>query len=184
MTMSDQAKMSPVSVSIDNPDDWADIAQQLSASAGVPSCLTPDVLMGTVGSAVPMLFAADASGTTDLLRDAFAPQVIVQRQRLSGSLNGDTPDSVVLHLVGTPIQDGKTELRVHLLIKTHTSAGGEGASSQFWDFAVGAQVTVGRTSCPNCGAPLGNGQLICDHCHANVGRTVDAPLVVNRLELY
>ncbi len=120
----------------------------------------------------------------DLLRGTFAAPVMAQCQRQCGCLNGDTPDSVVLHLVGSPMQDGKTALRVHLLIKTRTSDGGEGVNSQFWDFAVGAQVTVGQTSCPNCGAPLGSGQLICDHCHANVGQVVDAPLVVSRLELY
>ncbi len=184
MTMSDQVKLSPVSVSIENPEDWAGIVQQLSADAGAPSGLTPELLTGTVGSAVPVLFAADASGSMDLLRGTFAAQVIAQCQRHCGCLDGDTPGSVVLRLVGTPMNDGKTALRVHLLIRTRTSAGSGGANSQFWDFAVGAQATEGRTSCPNCGAPLNEGQLICDHCHGNVGRTVDVPLLVNRLELY
>ena len=65
MTMSDQTELSPISVSIDNPEDWADISQQLSAELGEPVVLTPEVIGRTVGSAVPMFFAADASGNLD-----------------------------------------------------------------------------------------------------------------------
>jgi len=184
MTMSDQARLSPVSVSIDNPEEWASIMDQMSADNGAPSVLTPELLTDTVGSAVPMLFDADVSGNMDPLRGIFADQVIAQCQHHSGCLNGDAPTSSVLHLVGTPMHEGRPALRVHLLIKTRGRDGSEGVNSQFWDFAVGAQVVVGQSTCPNCGAPLGDGQLICDHCHANVGRAVDAPLIVTRLELY
>ena len=184
MTMSDQTELSPISVSIDNPEDWADISQQLSAELGEPVVLTPEVIGRTVGSAVPMFFAADASGNLDTLRGTFAAQVIAQCQRHIGTLNGDTPESVLLRLVGSPMENGKPALRVHLQIKTRAPDGIEGATGQFWDFALGVQVTVAPCACPNCGAPLSGGQLICDHCHTDVGQVAHAALVVERLELY
>ncbi len=184
MTMSDRATLSPVPLTIDNPEDWAGLNQQLSDGLGVPSGLSPELFSGVVASSVPLLFAADASGSMDLLRGAFTDPVIAQCQRNTGCLHGDTPESAVLHLVGTPMRDGKPVLRVHLTIMTRTPEGAGSANSQFWDFAVGASVTVGPASCPNCGAPLASGQLICDHCHTNVAQRVDAPLVVSRLELY
>jgi hypothetical protein len=184
MTVSDQSRLAPVAVSVDNPEDWPDILNQMAAATGEPSTLTLDVLTATVGSAVPMLFAADSSGNMDVLRGTFAPGVIAQCQRNAGSLNGDEPVAVVLHLVGTPMRDGDRTLRVHLLVDTRSPDGVQHGSSQFWDFAFNAQVTVGRSSCPNCGAPLEGGQLVCDHCHTDVRQTVEAPLVVNRLELY
>ena len=182
--MSDQAKLAPVSVSVDNPEDWADILTQLAAGTGEPSTLTLDLVTTTVGSAVPILFAADASGNMDLLRGTFGSAVIAQCQRNVGSFSGDTPNAVLLHLVGTPVQDGGRVLRVHLLVDTRSPDASQHATSQFWDFTFNAQVTVGQSTCPNCGAPLGSGELICDHCHTDVRRTVEAPLVVNRLELY
>ena len=70
------------------------------------------------------------------------------------------------------------------MVDTHSADASHHATSQFWDFTFNAQVTVGQSTCPNCGAPLSGGELICDHCHTDVRRTVEAPLVVNRLELY
>jgi hypothetical protein len=152
--------------------------------SGEPSTLNVELVAATVASAVPMLFAADASGNMDLLRGTFTPTVIAQCQRNAGSLNGDAPLSVTLHLVGTPMNEGARVLRVHLLVDTRSPDGSQHGTSQFWDFTFNAQVTVGQTTCPNCGAPLSGGQLVCDHCHTDVRRTVEAPLVVNRLELY
>ena len=38
--------------------------------------------------------------------------------------------------------------------------------------------------CPNCGAPIARGELVCEHCRADVRSVVTVPLVVSRLELY
>ena len=184
MTMSDSPQLATVPVDLDNPEDWNDIAQQLAAASSLPGSITPELLTMTVGSAVPILFAADRSGAVDILRGTFADQVMTQRRGLPGSLDGDTPVSVRLHLVGAPLHDGKPVIRVHLVIATQSPDGGSGANSQFWDFTVDTQVVVGQATCTNCGAPIPEGRLICDHCHADVRQVVSAPLVVSRLELY
>lgn len=184
MTMSDIPQLATVSVDLDNPEDWDDIVQELAAVSSISGALTPELLTMTVGSAVPILFAADSSGDADILRGTFADQVITQRRGHPGSLNGDTPVSVTLHLVGAPAHEGKPAIRVHLLIATRSADGGSGANSQFWDFTIDTQVVVGQASCPNCGAPIPEGRLVCDHCHTDVRQVVSAPLVVSRLELY
>jgi len=94
MIMPDLPKMATVSVSLDNPEDWNDIAQQLGAESSTPNDITPEVLTMTVGSAVPILFAADASGDTDILQGTFTDQVMTQCRHHAGALNGDTPVSV------------------------------------------------------------------------------------------
>jgi NMD protein affecting ribosome stability and mRNA decay len=43
---------------------------------------------------------------------------------------------------------------------------------------------VGQQTCPNCGAPIGNGELVCGYCRTDVRSLVEVPLVVSRLELY
>jgi len=184
VTMPPQARLSPVAVSVDNPEDWADIIRQLARGTGEPSTVTLDVVTATVGSAVPLLFAADSSGDMDLLRGTYSTDVIAQCGRNTGSLDGGHAVAVTLRLVGAPKRNGDRTLRVHLLIETDSPGGTRQSNGQFWDFTFDAQVTVGRTSCTNCGAPLDGGQLVCDHCHADVRRTAEAPLVVSRLELY
>ena len=57
-------------------------------------------------------------------------------------------------------------------------------NGQVWDLQLGTQVTIGQPQCPNCGAPLARGELICGHCHADVRSIVEAPIAVSRLELY
>jgi len=184
MTMSESPQLATVPVELDNPGDWDDIAQQLATVSSLPGAITPELLTMTVGSAVSILFAADRSGDTDSLRGTFTDPVMAQRRQFPGSLNGDTPVSVMLHLVGAPVRDGKPVIRVHLVVATQSADGGSGANSQFWDFTVDTQVVVGQTSCTNCGAPIPEGRLVCDHCHADVRQVVSAPLVVSRLELY
>jgi len=184
MTMSDVPELATVPVDLDNPEDWNDIAQQLAAVTSIPGSVTPELLTMTVGSAVPILFAADRSGDSDILRGTFTDQVMTQRRGLPGSLDGDTPVSVTLHLVGAPLREGKPVIRAHLVIATRSADGGSGANSQFWDFTIDTQVVVGQATCPNCGAPVPEGRLICDHCHTDVRQVVSAPLVVSRLELY
>jgi len=176
--------MVTVPVVLDDPDDWSDIAQQLAAASSMPGAITPDLLTTTVGSAVPILFAADRLADADILRGTFTDQVITQRRQQPGSLNGDTPVSVTLHLIGAPAHDGNLVIRAHLVIATLSPGGANRASSQFWDFTIDSQVVVGKAICPNCGAPVPEGQLICEHCHADVRQVVSAPLVVSRLELY
>jgi uncharacterized Zn finger protein (UPF0148 family) len=75
-------------------------------------------------------------------------------------------------------------LRVHLAIVAEYDQGARRVVSQFWDLQLGAQATVAQPSCPNCGAPLAQGELICAHCGTDVRSVVEVPLLVSRLELY
>ncbi len=184
MTDTQSPQLTTIPVSIDNCADWQEIAGQLSAEAGLPTVLTPELVQGMIGSAVPLLFAADAARDMDLLRGTFADQVIAQCQRNSGSLAGAQPTSAIMHLAGAPMIDGHPALRVHVAVQVQDAADGESVSSQFWDHQPGAQVTVGRPICPNCGAPIASGALICGHCGTDVRGVVKMPLVVSRLELY
>lgn len=184
MTGTQSPQLTTIPVSIDNAADWQEIAGQISSEAGLPTVLTPELVQGMIASAVPLLFAADAAGDMDLLRGTFADRVIAQCQRNSGTLAGAQPTSAVLHLAGAPMIDGHPALRVHLSVHVQSAADGEGVSSQFWDLQPGAQVTVGQPVCPNCGAPIASGALICGHCATDVRSVVKMPLVVSRLELY
>jgi hypothetical protein len=185
MTATEQVQLPPIEATIDNPEEWGEISQQIASETGTPTAaVTLEALTGMVGSAVPLLFEADSSGNADLLRGTFADAVVAQCQRNAGCLHGDKPTSATVHLVGAPMRSGQPVLRVHVLVATRTPDGTASVNSQFWDVQMNVQVTIGQATCPSCGAPLSRGQLICDHCHTDVRNVVDVPLVVSRLELY
>jgi hypothetical protein len=184
MSATGQLQVSPVEATLDNEVEWPQFAKQLESLAGEPPAVTPELIAGMLGSAVPLLFEADATNNPELLRGTFSDAVIAQFMRTPGDLMGQRPLSVSGHLVGARAQESHPLLRVHLTIAVNTAEGGEGVNRQFWDIQLGAQVTVGQTTCPNCGGPIPQGQLICSHCGTDVRSVVQVPLVVSRLELY
>ena len=179
-----QVQVPPIPTTIDDPESWDETAQQLAAEAGLPTPITADVLTAMIGSAVPLLFEADATRNMDLLRGTFADPVIAQCQRNAGCLQGDQPTSAVIHLVGAPLVAGHPVLRLHLVIQLQSADPTRTAEAQFWDLEPGAQTVVGQTTCPNCGAPITTGALTCGHCGTDVREVVSVPLVVSRLEMY
>ncbi len=184
MPAASQLGVAPVAVSIENAGDWEAIARQAEAKAGVPTTVTPEILTATVASAVPLLFEADARGEAELLRGTFTDAVIAQRAQNAGGLEGARPLEVTLRLVGVHAEQGHAVLRVHLAIRVEDTAGTEHPRSEFWDLQLGGQAVVGASCCPNCGAPVAAGHLICSHCQSDVRGTVAVPLVVSRVELY
>jgi hypothetical protein len=184
MTSTGQLQVSPIPASIDNVEDWKEIARQIASESGLPTVVTPELVAGMIGSAVPLLFEADAAKDMNLLRGTFTDPVIAQCQRNAGCLLGEQPISAVAHLVGVHKVDGHPALRAHLSMQVQDADGNPSVNSQFWDLQLGAQVTVGQSQCPNCGAPIAKGELICGHCRTDVRSVVEAPLVVSRLELY
>ena len=184
MSATDQVQVTPVPASIDNPGDWETLAGQITAATGLPPTVTPDLITGMVRTAVPLLFAADAARNANLLRGTFADPVVVQCIVNLGGLMGAQPVAVGVHLVGARVTDGHPVVRVHLTIQTRRADGGSAVQNQFWDLEVGGQVTVAQPNCPNCGAPLGSGELVCSHCHTDVRSVVEVPLVVSHLGLY
>jgi hypothetical protein len=184
MTTAEQLKVAPIPATIANPGEWEAIATQIASESGLPTQVTPELLVGMISSAVPLLFEADAAKDMDLLRGTFSDPVIAQCERNAGCLLGEHPTSVVIDLVGAHMVEGHATLRARLPIQVNGSDGSPSVNSQFWDLQLGAQVTVGQPLCPNCGAPIAQGALICEHCRADVRSVVTVPLVVSRLELY
>ncbi len=184
MTTTGQLQASPIPATIDNAGEWDAFAQQVASLSGLPTQVTPEMLAGMIGSGVALLFEADARKDMNLLRGTFADLVIAQCQRNAGCLLGAQPASAAVKLVGVHLTDGHPVLRVHVAIQVQGGGDGAAVNSQFWDVQLGAQVTVGQAQCPNCGAPIGTGELICEHCHTDVSSVVQVPLVVSRLELY
>jgi hypothetical protein len=176
--------LAPIPVTVENPEVWSELSTQLSAAEGMPTRLTLETLCGMVGSAVPLQFAADASGSADLLRGTFTDQVVAQAQRNIGRLREARPVSAEVRLVGVPIRDGRPELRIHITVASLAPDGDKVAVGEFWDLSSDNQATVSTARCPSCGAPLGLGQLICDHCHSDARTVVTVPLAVSRMELY
>jgi uncharacterized protein (UPF0212 family) len=174
----------PVPVSIENAADWEQFAGRIASVTGMPTPVTPELLTGMLGSAVALLFEADAAKDPDLLRGTFADPIVAQCARNVGCLEGETPTAAVARLVGVPTAGGRPSLRAHLSIDARTAEGSDVLNSQFWDLQLGGDVTVGQPSCPNCGAPVERGALICGHCGTDVRSVVQVPLLVTRLELY
>ena len=184
MSATGELPVALVPASIDNPGDWEALANQIKAATAIPTVVNPEMIGKMIGSAAPLLFAADAARNPNLLRGTFSDPVVAQCQRNAGMLGDVKPVAVVVHLVGSRIVDGHPVVRAHLSIQAHDANGNASAQHQFWDLQFGAQVTVGQPNCPNCGAPIGPGELICGHCHTDVRSVVDVPIVVSRLDLY
>ncbi len=184
MTAAQQLRVLPIPTSIDNAGDWSELAAQIASETGVPPAVTPEILLGAIASAVPLLFEADAAKDMNPLRGTFADAVIEQCQRNAGCLEGEHPISAAVQLVGAHTVDGHCLLKAHLVIQVQSADASQRVARQFWDLQLGAQVTVGQASCPNCGAPLATGALVCTHCQTDVRGVVEVPLVVSRLELY
>lgn len=184
MSAIEEREIAPVPATIDNAADWDVLANQIMVATGMPTAVTPQMIAGMVGSAVPLLFAADSARNLNPLRGTFSDPVVAQCARNAGTLMGAHPQSVVVHLAGSRVVDGHPVVRAHLSIQATGEDGNPAPCQQFWDLQFGATVTVGQPSCPNCGAPVGQGELICGHCHADVRSVIDAAIVVSRLELY
>jgi hypothetical protein len=182
--MATPLQLAPVPASIDNPADWDPIMQLIARRTGLPPTITLDSVLGLVRGAVPLIFEAQSAGTANLLRGTFGDPVVAQCQLNIGCLLSGRPESAVAHLVGGRVADGRPILRVHVLVQGRGPDGEQTIDRQFWDLVLGAEVTVSQPDCPNCGAPVAQGELICDHCGADVRSTVEVPLVVSRLELY
>ncbi len=184
MTTTDQLQVAPIPTTIDNAEEWDAIAQQIASESGLPTVVTPELVRGMIGSAVPLLFGADAAKDMNLLRGTFADPVIAQCERNAGCLQGEKPISATIHLVGSHMVNGHPALRARLSAQVQGIDGDQSINRQFWDLQLGAQVTVGQLQCPNCGAPIAKGALICEHCRTDVRSVVETPLAVIRLELY
>jgi hypothetical protein len=184
VTPTEPLQIASIPASIDNEADWGELSQEIAAELGMASEITPATIAAMLAGAVPLLFAADASNDMGSLRGTFADPVIAQCQRNAGGLHGGQPTSVRAHLVGAHLVDGHPTLRAHLLVELHEASNGQSASNQFWDLQLAAQATVAQSSCPNCGAPLATGELMCSHCNADVRTVVAVPMIVSRLEIY
>jgi hypothetical protein len=184
MSATGQPEIAPVPATIDNAADWDVLTNQITAGTGMPSVVTLEMIVGMLGSAVPLLFASDATRNLNLLRGTFSDPVVAQCTRNAGTLMGALPKAIVVHLAGSRVADGHPVVRAHLSIEATGPDGNPTRSQQFWDLQFGGQVTVSQPSCPNCGAPVGAGELICAHCHGDVRNVVDVPIVVSRLDLY
>jgi hypothetical protein len=179
-----QQGLAPIPASIENTEVWPEVAKRVETQTNLPTTITPELITAMVASAVPLLFASDASGNLSPLRGTFTDQVVAQCQRNAGALAGDTPMAAVVKLIGSHMVEGHPVLRVHVAVQVRRASGVDGVDSQFWDLQLGSQVTVGQATCPNCGAPIRPGELICGHCRTDVREVVEVPLVVSRLELY
>jgi hypothetical protein len=179
-----QLQIAPIPVTLDNGDEWPAFEQQISSISGLPTVVTPELVTAMVGSALPMLFSADAAGDASVLRGTFSDPVVAQCQRNVGNFMGEQPISAVVHLVGARMEADHPLLRAHLVVSVTTAEGSEGLNNQFWDLQLGGEVTVGQPTCPNCGGPIPQGQLICAHCGADVRSVVNVPLVVAKIEAY
>ena len=184
MSAIEQREIASVPATIEDAADWVTLADQITAGTGMPTVVTPEMIVGMVGSAVSLLFAADSARNLNLLRGTFSDPVVAQCARNAGTLMGALPQAVAIHLAGSRVVDGHPVVRAHLSIRVIQPDGTPTQCQQFWDLQFGAQVTVSQPACPNCGAPIGKGELICGHCHADVRSVVDAAIVVSRLELY
>ena len=182
--MTQQLQLAPISASIDNPGDWDTIAGQVTHETGLPLTAGPDELLAMVGSAIPLLVAAQAAGDASVLRGTFADPVVAQCQRNRAALLTGTPDTALVHLVGARTVGGRPVLRVHVVVHGADGTGTPTVDRQFWDIQLGGDVTMGQQVCPNCGAPVDPGELVCGHCRSDVRTTVEVPLLVTRLELY
>jgi len=176
-------QLAPIAATVSNPADWQNIARQLAAETGQPTALTLQMVTSMLAGAVPLLFAADQNRDMNLLRGTFTDPVIAQCERNTGCLGGEQPSSVAIELIGAHPSDSHATLRVRLTIALRDQAE-QSVTGQFWDLQLLAQVTVGQTTCPNCGAPLAQGELICGYCGGDVRSALSVPLAVCRLELY
>jgi hypothetical protein len=179
-----QIQLAPIPVTLDNSDEWPAFEQQISSVSGMPTAVTRELVTTMVGSAVPMLFSADAAGDAGVLRGTFSDAVVAQCQRNVGNFMGEQPVSAVVHLAGARMEGEHAVLRVHLSVSAKNAEGGEALNGQFWDLQLGGNVTVGQPTCPNCGGPIPPGQLICGHCGTDVRSVVNVPLVVTKIEAY
>jgi hypothetical protein len=184
MADAEQLHLTPIAASIDNAADWPEIAKQVESEAGLETLVTPETLTAMLAGAVALLFRADAARDMSPLRGTFADGVIAQRQRNAGCLQAAQPVAVRAHLIGAHTDTGHPTLRMKLAVHLLDRDGQETVMQQFWDLQLGAQATVGRPTCPNCGAPVAPGQLICEYCQADLRNVTDVPLLVSRLELY
>ncbi len=184
MTYADPGELTAIPTTVENPGEWSQIYQELSAAHGVPPAVTVDAIAAMVGSALPIFFHADATRGIDIMRGTFSNQVIAQCGAHLGCLGGARPTSALVRLIGAPARRDPPVLRVRVVARTVTPEGNDGTNSQFWDIEFDSETVVSKGACPNCGAPLAAGQLVCSYCHRDARTKVQVPLLVNRVQIY
>jgi hypothetical protein len=180
----EHGQLPSIQVTVDNPEVWAEIALHFATRTGTPLSSDLAALTSLVASGVTLLFEADATGSVDLLRGTFSDQLVAQCERNLGCLHGDRPTSAMVHLVGVPESTREASIRTRVMVAVTELDGQSGMRSQFWDLQADVSVVVGTSTCPNCGAQLQPGQLICGYCSTDVRRSLQVPFVVTKLEMY
>jgi len=178
--------VAPVAIAVANPAHWADVATAFERQTGVPLNVNVEYLEAFVATAVPALFLADATGQYGLLRGFMLDLVVAQCERNRGILEGASAQGVSLFVVGIPHDEPEpgVPIRLKLGISATSRTGLSKAVEQFWDVSVNQTATISLVKCPDCGAPLAPGELVCHYCHVSTAQVVVHPLLVSRLRLY
>jgi zinc-ribbon domain len=170
-------------VSVENPETWNEISRAITERTGLPPVTDLASVLGFVGASIRLVFEAENAQRPDTLRASFAEPVIAQLIRHGGGFIGSTPSAADVNLVGVPGSSGPPAVRLRIRITAANPAGQPSYLEQFWDVQMGGgTVTVGATTCPNCGAPLADGAIVCSYCRADTRSAQNVPLLVVKLE--
>jgi hypothetical protein len=174
-----------ISVSCDNPQDWAQIVDDAHRSGQFVD-VTPATISAIVAGGVPAMFHAAATGELEGLRSIFTSSALGNISRAAPMLAGTVPQNAVIHLVGlVPGPGGDPVIRIHLSMHALDPQGQPEVIQQFWDISQTGTVVVNtRPTCPGCGAPVPAGTIRCPYCGVDVRETTAVPVIVSRVQMY
>lgn len=181
------ASTTPITLTLENPEEWPKLAEQIEARTGMPPTSDPEEIVGMAALAVALVYQCDADGDFGRLRGTFTDDVVAQCERNHGCLMGARPLPGTMELIGAGYNDtGDPAVRVRVAITVQSDdSGPPRPSTVFLDLQLGAEVTEESTSvCKNCGAPLAHGQLVCSYCGSDMRTVMRVPLAVCNLELF
>jgi hypothetical protein len=173
-----------IPVTTENAQDWPDIASDIEKRSGTPPTADLSVVERFMGDCIALLSEADRAHNPELLRGSFADELVGRLLRLTVPACGWTAVAAHLVLIGAPAGVERAVLRIRANVQARDQDGDEpSVHEQFWDLAFGdLTATVATTNCPNCGAPLTQGVLVCPYCHTDTRATAHVPLQVVRLQ--
>lgn len=170
-----------VPLTVDNPGDWASLAAKMGAEVGLPTHATREAVTNFVQHAASVLFVADASHNIDLLRSIFEEGVVESYRNLFGQFANATPQAYAVHLISSVPDNNRPDIRILVTI-SYQRSGADRVSKMFWDLVFDTTLRVAAARCPNCGAAVEAGGLICTYCQHELSTTVAAAVAVSRVQ--
>ncbi len=181
----ENSTLKTITTNILNEKDFLNLGKDFAKP--LPQEISLESVKLFVSTMVPQMYSCMINHDFRSLLNSFSQEAVEALKFLSAHYVGNEPNLVEVNLVGlTPDQANKDfmELRIHLTVHAADSDGSPVILQQFWDVSGNHSFEGSLSQCPNCGAPVEAGTIVCKYCHSDLRSESTATIFVSRVQSY